>query len=71
MPSQWIAILEVLFLVATGWQVLNWLGLGRAAWRKEPSAQWADTGPGVSIVTNRENGPGSVSLPLVSSVMVH
>lgn len=55
MPSQWIAILEVLFLVATGWQVLNWLGLGRAAWRKEPPAQWADTGPGVSIVVCARN----------------
>lgn len=55
MTAQWSAIIEWLFLLATGWQILVWVALGRAAWRKQPVQAWADTGPGVSIVVCARN----------------
>ncbi len=55
MTTQWIAIIEWLFVLATGWQMLVWLAMGRIAWRKQPAPRWADTGPGVSIVVCARN----------------
>lgn len=53
--GHWTAVVEYVFWVATAWQVIAWLLMGRAAWRPVPPSTFPDSGPGLSIVVCARN----------------